>query len=261
MKSKKNKTTCGVDIGARSIDIVLFDGRKIIDSIVINTGAKPRERALSAYQNLLVKNGLRKNKLFKTVSTGYGRNHFTGTDEAVSEIACHAAGVAYYYPDAELVIDIGGQDSKVIKMLPGGKVVDFGMNDRCAAGTGRFIEMVSDILDIKIEDISKMSFRKVSGCEINSMCAVFAESEIVGLLQNEVPVEKLLKGVFVSVAKRVVSLMGKSFTSKDIVFTGGVAMINGVAEALEQETGSKIVIPANPQITGALGAAILAGRR
>lgn len=258
MKNNRNKTTCGVDIGARSIDVVLFDGRKIIDSIVINTGAKPRERALSAYHNLLVKNRIGKARLMKTVSTGYGRNHFTDADEAVSEIACHAAGVAYCFPDAGLVIDIGGQDSKVIRMLPGGKVVDFGMNDRCAAGTGRFIEMVSDILDIKIGDIAKMSFKKVSGCEINSMCAVFAESEIVGLLQNEVPVEKLLKGVFVSVAKRVVSLMGKSFASKEIVFTGGVAMINGVAEALEHETGSKIVVPANPQITGALGAAILA---
>ncbi len=258
---KKSKITCGVDIGARSIDIVLFDGKRIIDSIVINTGAKPRERALSAYRNILIKNGVRKGKLHRTVSTGYGRNHFSEADEAISEISCHAAGVAYCFPDAEVVIDIGGQDSKVIRMSLGGKVLDFGMNDRCAAGTGRFIEMVSGILDIKIEDISKMSFRKVSGCEINSMCAVFAESEIVGLLQNEVPVEKLLKGVFVSVAKRVVSLMGSSFSSSEIIFTGGVAMINGVAEALEQETGSKMTVPAEPQITGALGAAILAGKR
>ncbi len=258
---RRNRLTCGVDIGARSIDIVLFDGRKIIDSTVISTGARPRERALSAYQNILMKNGIRKGRLHRTVSTGYGRNHFPLSDEAVSEIACHAAGVAFSFPDAGVLIDIGGQDSKVIRMSPGGKVLDFGMNDRCAAGTGRFIEMVSDILDIRLEDISKMSFRKVSGCEINSMCAVFAESEIVGLLQNDEPVEKLLKGVFVSVAKRVVSLMGRSFSSKEIVFTGGVALINGVAEALEQETGSRIIVPASPQITGALGAAIIAGKR
>ncbi len=258
---KKTRITCGVDIGARSIDIVLFDGNKIVDSIVINTGANPRERALSAYRNILQKNAVSGKSLIRTVSTGYGRNHFPETDAAISEISCHAAGVAYCFPDAELVIDIGGQDSKVIKMVPGGKVVDFAMNDRCAAGTGRFIEMVADILDIKIGDISSMSFRKVTGCEINSMCAVFAESEIVGLIQNEVPMEKLLKGVFISVAKRVVALMGRSFSSKEIVFTGGVARIGGVAEALGEETGAEMIVPENPQITGALGAAILAFKK
>jgi predicted CoA-substrate-specific enzyme activase len=258
---KKNRITCGVDIGARSIDIVLFDGKKVVDSIVINTGAKPRERALSAYRNILQKNGVASRQLIRTISTGYGRNHFPETDEAVSEISCHAAGVAYYFPGAELVIDIGGQDSKVIRMLPGGKVVDFAMNDRCAAGTGRFIEMVADILDIRIEDVSSMSFRKIPGCEINSMCAVFAESEIVGLIQNEMPLEKLLKGVFTSVAKRVVALMGRSFSSKEIIFTGGVASIGGVAESLSEETGAKIIVPENPQITGALGAAIIALRK
>ena len=258
---KKTRITCGVDIGARSIDIVLFDGKEVIDSIVINTGAKPRERALSAYRNILQKNGVGEKNLIRTISTGYGRNHFPETDEAISEISCHAAGVVYYFPKAELVIDIGGQDSKVIKMLPGGKVVDFAMNDRCAAVTGRFIEMVADILDIKIEDIARMSFSEVPGCEINSMCAVFAESEIVGLIQNDVPVEKLLKGVFSSVAKRVVALMGRSFSSNEIIFTGGVARIAGVAEALGEETGAKMSVPENPQITGALGAAILAFRK
>ena len=258
---KKTRITCGVDIGARSIDIVLFDGKKVIDSIVMNTGAKPRDRALAAYKNILQKNGVSRKNPVRTISTGYGRNHFPETDEAISEISCHAAGVAYYFPRAELVIDIGGQDSKVIKMLPGGKVVDFAMNDRCAAGTGRFIEMVADILDIKIEDVSSMSFREVPGCEINSMCAVFAESEIVGLIQNDVPMEKLLKGVFISVAKRVVALMGRSFSSKEIVFTGGVAKIGGVAEALGKETGAKMTVPENPQITGALGAAILAFKK
>lgn len=258
---KKTRITCGVDIGARSIDIVLFDGKSAVDSIVINTGARPRERALSAYRNILQKNNVKVKDLARTVSTGYGRNHFPETDEAVSEISCHAAGVAYYFPKAELVIDIGGQDSKVIRILPGGRVVDFAMNDRCAAGTGRFIEMVADILDIKIEDIAKMSFREEPGCEINSMCAVFAESEIVGLIQNEIPMEKILKGVFISVAKRVVALMGRSFSAKEIVFTGGVARIGGVAEALSEETGAKMTVPENPQITGALGAAILAFRK
>ncbi len=255
-------TSAGIDIGARTIDIVLFRDGKILDSTVLNTGAKPRERASKAFDEILAKNGLNRKKLKRIISTGYGRNHFPDSDEVVSEISCHAAGTAYFFPDAKLVIDIGGQDSKIILTSGHGRVLEFAMNDRCAAGTGRFIEMVAGILDIGIEDISGLSFKKSTACEISSMCAVFAESEIVGLLQNEIPQEQILKGVFRAVAKRIVSMMGRSFVADTIVFTGGVAMIRGVAEALGEETGMKIVLPPDPRITGALGAAIIAaGKR
>lgn len=254
--------SAGIDIGARTIDIVLFKNGKILDSTVLNTGGKPRERAVNAFDAILTKNNLSRKKLKRVVSTGYGRNHFPNSDEVVSEISCHAAGTAYFFPDAKLVIDIGGQDSKVILTSGYGRVLEFAMNDRCAAGTGRFIEIVAGILDIGIEDITRLSFKKSEACEISSMCAVFAESEIVGLLQNEIPQEQILKGVFRAVAKRIVSMMGRSFVSDTAIFTGGVAMIRGVAEALEEETRIKIVLPPDPRITGALGAAIIAaGKR
>ncbi len=254
----KRNITAGVDIGARTIDMVLLEDRKILDSMVLSSGARPRDRAEEAFNRILKKNKLKRKDLRATVSTGYGRNHFPYSDEAVSEITCHAAGAAYFFPNPGLVIDIGGQDSKAILCSENGRVKDFAMNDRCAAGTGRFIEMVMDILDLKIEDISGMSYRRFKGCEISSMCAVFAESEIIGLLQNNVGQERIIRGVFKAVARRMLSMMGSSFKSDRTVFTGGVARIRGAAEALEEEIGSELKIPEDPQITGALGAAMMA---
>jgi predicted CoA-substrate-specific enzyme activase len=250
--------TAGIDIGARSIEVALFDGTSIIDSSILDTGARPRERASTAFDEILHKNNVAREDLKRTVATGYGRNHFAAADAAVSEISCHAAGTAFFFPESRLVIDIGGQDSKVILTAGRGRVLEFAMNDRCAAGTGRFIEMVAGILDTEIGEFSNRSFREFDSCEISSMCAVFAESEIIGLLQNEVPQEQILKGVFRSVAKRIVSMMGRSFRADTAVFTGGVARILGVGEAISEETGMTVSIPPSPQITGALGAAIIA---
>ncbi len=254
----KRKITAGIDIGARTIDIVLLENGMILDCIVLSSGARPRDRAEQAFNEILKKNKLKKKDLHATVSTGYGRNHFPGSDKAVSEITCHAAGAAYFFPNPGLVIDIGGQDSKAMLCDENGRVKDFAMNDRCAAGTGRFIEMTMDILDLKIEDICAKSYKRFNGCEISSMCAVFAESEIIGLLQNNVRQEQIIRGVFKSVARRMLSMMGASFKSDCAVFTGGVARIKGVAEALGEEIGAEIRTPPNPQITGALGAAIMA---
>ncbi len=262
MKKKWNpvKITCGVDIGARSIDIVLFDGEQIIDSTVADTGARPRDKSLSLFKQILSRNSVREEDLARTVATGYGRNYFQEADEAVSEIICHAAGARFFFPESLCVIDIGGQDSKVVRMLPSGKVCDFSMNDRCAAGTGRFMEMVADILEIELNEIGGRTFKGCGFVDISSMCAVFAESEIIGLLQNQVPEEEILKGVFRAVAKRVISLMGAGAPPREIVFTGGVSRVRGVGEAIGEEAGAEIFIPENPQLTGALGAAIIGYR-
>lgn len=251
--------TCGVDIGARSIDIVLFDGAQIVESIVIYTGAFPRENALKAYENILHTAGLAPPDIDRTIATGYGRNYFTEADRVATEILCHARGVAYLFPSVRTVIDIGGQDSKMIEVGVGGKVLNFVMNDRCAAGTGKFIEMVAHTLSIPLEETGK-AVRGVSEiCEISSMCAVFAESEIIGLLHKGVAREVILRGVFRSVARRTLGMAGKTGLRDDIIFTGGVAKNEGVWQALKQETGNEnIMVPPEPQITGALGAAIIA---
>ena len=253
--------TCGVDIGARSIDIVLYDGAQIIESSVADTGAFPKENARKAFDEVLRNGGVNSNEVDKVIATGYGRNYFEGADRVVSEILCHAAGSAYLFPSVRTIIDIGGQDSKMIEVGENNRVLNFAMNDRCAAGTGKFIEMVAATLNIPLDRTGETALQTTETCEISSMCAVFAESEIIGMLHKGVSREVILRGVFRSVARRTLGMAGKVSIGDDFIFTGGVAQNVGVLEAIKQETGkNNIKVPPNPQITGALGAAIIAAR-
>jgi predicted CoA-substrate-specific enzyme activase len=249
---------CGVDIGARSIEVVLFDGAQVIESGVADSGISPRQNASKLFREVLSTARVHREHLRGIISTGYGRNYFEGSHRAVSEILCHARGVLYFFPGARTVIDIGGQDSKLIVIDEAGRVVDFVMNDRCAAGTGRFIEMVAHTAGIDLEDLNTLVAEHFQSVEVSSMCAVFAESEIVGLLQGGTPVPTILNGVFRAIAKRTSSMAGRSTVLPALVFTGGVARLEGVARALKGETGLEPLIPHDPQITGALGAAMIA---
>ncbi|UCE06816.1 MAG: 2-hydroxyglutaryl-CoA dehydratase [bacterium] len=251
--------TCGVDIGARTIDIVLFDGAQVLESCVVDTGAFPKENAMNTFERILHTVGAGSSDVDRTIATGYGRNYFEQADRVATEILCHARGVTYVFPSVRTIIDIGGQDSKMIEVGEGGKVLNFAMNDRCAAGTGKFIEIVANTLNIRLEETGKAVQGVAEICEISSMCAVFAESEIIGLLHKGVSPEVILRGVFRSVARRTLGMTGKVGLRNDIIFTGGVARNEGVLQALKQETGNdNIKVPPEPQITGALGAAIIA---
>lgn len=249
---------CGIDIGARSIEVVLYDGAEVVDTLVTDTGNSPIENGRRAFGSILAAAGIGREDLTGVTSTGYGRNYFSEADRSCSEIICHARGVSYFFPDAGTVIDIGGQDSKLIELNEDGRPVDFVMNDRCAAGTGRFIEMAGGILGVPV---SKMNGRIDPGAgsvDISSMCAVFAESEIIGLLQSGRSAEVILNGIFQSVARRTLSMAGRARVRERLIFTGGVAQLEGVRNALREETGMEIESPPDPRITGALGAAIIA---
>lgn len=249
---------CGVDIGARSIEVVLFDGAQILESAITDTGSRPADAAAELFGKVLATAGVTREDLAGTLATGYGRNYFKLADRVASEILCHARGVSYLFPSARTVIDIGGQDSKLIEMDGNGRTTDFVMNDRCAAGTGRFIELTGQIVGVTLDAMADAVKDHRASVEISSMCAVFAESEIVGLLQSGVPVPSILNGVFRAVARRTVSMAGRTRLLPQVVFTGGVAKNGGVVKALVEEMGMEILVPAEPRITGALGAAILA---
>ncbi len=251
---------CGVDIGSRSIEVVLFDGAQIIETGITDTGHKPCENAEKLLVRVLASADVTREELKRTVATGYGRNYFLGADRTLSEILCHAGGIAYLFPDARTVIDIGGQDSKMIELDTSGKPVDFSMNDRCAAGTGKFIEMISNSLEVDVSQMHSVVKDHHDSVEISTMCAVFAESEMIGLLQSGTPIPTILKGVFRSVAKRTLGMAGRNGIIPRVVFTGGVAMNRGVVEAIMEETGLEVSVPPDPRITGALGAAIAASR-
>jgi predicted CoA-substrate-specific enzyme activase len=248
----------GVDIGAATAKAVILGNGGVICSHIIPTGSSVAKATEVLMQITLEGAGLIVDDLEYVISTGYGRRAVALADKTVTEIICHAAGVISQVPSARTIIDIGGQDSKVIRIDEDGSVINFAMNDKCAAGTGRFLEVMAKVLEIEIDEIGPISLRGESPCQISSTCTVFAESEMVSLRAEGKTRENLLAGIHNAMAHRV-AIMGRSVGfEKEVVFTGGVAKNGGMKKALEDEIGIQILIPKEPQIMGALGAAILA---
>lgn len=255
---QKSLIIAGVDIGAATAKAVILSSNNILSFSVLPTSYSVSQAGESALRKALEKVGLSFNDVQYIISTGYGRRAVSFANKAVTEIICHAAGVSSIMPQARTIIDIGGQDSKVIELDDSGNVINFIMNDKCAAGTGRFLEVMAGVLDVKINDMGPISLISKDPCEISSTCTIFAESEVVSLRAEGRSREDLLAGIHKAMSHRVV-IMGKSvgFTN-DVVFTGGVAKNVGIKEAMENEIGLQILIPEEPQIMGALGAAMLA---
>jgi len=249
----------GIDAGSRAIKIVLMGGenQNIVASGSVDQGVEQDRLVSELFDQLVEQAGIGTNDVGKIVATGYGRDGLEIADKTVTEIACHGRGVFHQAPGTVTVIDVGGQDSKVIRLEEDGRVRDFVMNDRCAAGTGRFLEMVATRFDVALSEIGQIAEQAVKPTPISSMCVVFAETEIIGLLASGETPADIVAGVQASIASRVSSMAGRK-AAEPIVFTGGVALIRGMAQAIESEIGHPVSIAANPQFTGALGAALLA---
>lgn len=252
--------TAGIDAGSRTIKAVLFDSktRKILASGLVDQGVAQDERAKELFGRLIKEARLKAGDVARIVATGYGRNLVTLADTTVTEITCHAVGVRHLVPKARTVIDIGGQDSKLIRLDEDGSVRDFCMNDRCAAGTGRFLEVTAARLEVDLESLGDQARKSRAPAIISSMCVVFAETEIVGLLAAGTKPADIIAGVQASIAQRMVTMAGS--VTGPVVFTGGVALISGMDRALASAFAQRIAVAPQPQLTGALGAAILAGR-
>ena len=251
----------GIDGGSRAIKIVLLEGAscEVVASGLVDAGPDPGRRAEALLERLLASKGLARPDLRRIVATGYARNAIGFADATVTEISCHAAGVRRVVTEAATVIDVGGQDSKLIRLARDGTVRDFAMNDRCAAGTGRFLEVVAERLGVGLEELGHMALRSREPSRISSTCVVFAETEIVGLLASGARPEDIASGVQASIASRVAALAGREVESP-VVFTGGVALVPGMAEALGHALGVAVVVAPEPQMTGAIGAALAACR-
>lgn len=252
----------GIDAGSRAIKIVLYDSEsdKIIASVIKDQGIEQERLAKEAFSETLQQAGISKRNIAHIIATGYGRNIIPFADSTVTEITCHAKGVHYLHPEVRTIIDIGGQDSKLIKLDDTGNVHDFAMNDRCAAGTGRFLEIVAERLKVPLIDIGLFARKSVKPKMISSMCVVFAETEIIGLLATGAPTEDIAAGVIKSIASRIVS-MGGRLIKPPIAFTGGVALIRGVKDFIDDALGEETIVPSIPQLTGALGAAIASSKK
>jgi len=252
----------GIDAGSRSIKAVLFHtaSSQILASRLTDQGVEQERLAIELFEKLLRDAGLERSQVSGVVATGYGRNAIRFADTTITEITCHARGVHQLLPDARTIIEIGGQDSKVISLEDGGRVRDFAMNDRCAGGTGRFLEMVATRLSMNWERLSELARQSKKPAIISNMCVVFAETEIIGLLAEGKPLPDVVAGVQNAIATRVAALAGRS-VSPPVCFTGGVALQPGMARALTEVLGCPVSVAPQPQFTGALGAAVLASER
>ena len=252
--------TAGVDIGSLSTDAVLLKDNKILAYVVVPTLSNSEAAAVRAYKSVLSQAGITAGDVARVIATGYGRASTDFADKAVTEITCHATGARRLFRDAKSVIDIGGQDSKVIRLSGDGRVEDFAMNDKCAAGTGRFLEVMARSLDTGLDALGALSALSTNDIRINSTCTVFAESEVVALVAKGLPKEDILRGLHVSVADRIYGMVVRLRAEGPFVMTGGVAKNTGVIAAIEEQLRTKVLIPQEPQIVGALGAAIIASK-
>jgi predicted CoA-substrate-specific enzyme activase len=248
----------GIDVGAVTTKIVLMNEQQIEGSIVAKSGVDLEKTVRNCFEEVLKNAGYQLKEVSKIVSTGYGRVSVPFAHKSVTEITCHAKGAHWLNPAVRTVIDVGGQDSKVISISEQGQVIDFMMNDKCAAGTGRFLEVMAQVLEVNLEDLGRLSLQSKKRVHISSMCTVFAESEVISLIADGCKKEDIIRGLHEAITNRIYSLAARLSIQDAIALTGGVAKNKGMILAFRNKIKKKFYLPPDPQIVGAIGAAIIA---
>ena len=252
----------GIDVGSLSTDGILINDKcEIVRSLVVPTGAsilKTIGRLREDFLDFSYKNN---KEIVTAVSTGYGRKRVEFADHQLTEITAHAMGALHFFPKTRTVIDIGGQDTKVIKINEKGGVMDFMMNDKCAAGTGRFLEVMARILEVDLEEMADMAVKAPEAVDITSTCTVFIESEIISLISQSKGIDCIAAGVFKSISGRIMGMMGSTGGKPPFTITGGVAKNKAMIHFLKKVLPGEVFIPGDPQINGAMGAAIFGLRK
>ena len=259
MRKKEDGTmyVMGIDSGSTSTNAVIMDqDRNVRAFAVVRTGAKSGESAERILKEVLDQAGLKREEIAWIVSTGYGRVSIPFADETVTEISCHGKGAHYYNSKIRTILDIGGQDSKAIRLDDQGEVVDFVMNDKCAAGTGRFLEAIARTLELEIRELGPIALQSKEEIQITSMCTVFAESEVISLIANNKEKADIANGICNSIAAKAYSLLKRVGLEEEFMMTGGVAKNPGVVHAVEKKLKSRLYICPEPEIVGAVGAAL-----
>ena len=255
MEHSTNSYFAGVDIGSTMTKVVILGGGKE-SSIIGPTGPEHRKLANLVMEEALRRAGISFADVTFVVATGYGRINVPFADRQVTEITCHAKGLSSLLPSAHTVVDIGGQDSKGIR-VENGKVVDFVMNDKCAAGTGRFLEIIAEALGIPLDKLGELSLAAEKPAVIGNTCTVFAEQEVISQLAGGESVPNLVAGIHQAIATRIFALVSKLKIKPDVAITGGGAKNAGLVKALEAKFGCPVQVPHEPLLTGALGAALI----
>lgn len=250
--------TAGIDVGSISAKAAIVEDRTIVATRVILTGYNARNAGRAVFDEIQAETGIPASRIQGVVATGYGRKSVAQADRAVTEITCHAAGAHFLDPAIRSIIDIGGQDSKAIVVDEGGRVKDFAMNDKCAAGTGRFLEVMARALEVDLDAFGELSLTAETASAISSLCTVFAESEVISLISKGEKRENIIAGIHASIGARVMAMGNRIGLKPPVMMTGGVALNIGVVRALEEKIGSSLVVSEKAQVTGAIGAALIA---
>ncbi|MCP4931425.1 MAG: 2-hydroxyglutaryl-CoA dehydratase [Candidatus Marinimicrobia bacterium] len=251
--------SAGVDVGSTQTKAVIInEGLEIVGRSLIDTGANVVQAAEKAYLNALNDSGRREEEVTYVIGTGYGRYKVTFGDTQVTEISCHGRGAVHMFPKTRTVLDMGGQDTKAISVSETGEIVDFCMNDKCAAGTGRFLGAASMALDIPLDKLGATALKSEKPVKISTTCTVFAESEVLSWLGKGKKIQDILLGVHKSISSRSISLLRRVGLDDEITFTGGVAKNIGMVEVLNENLGSKMNVSDDSHFMGALGAALFA---
>jgi predicted CoA-substrate-specific enzyme activase len=255
----------GCDLGSTTGKVVILDeNKKILGWAIIRSTKGPQKTYETALDLAMQNAGLTMSRdefvsQAKIVTTGYGRSNVEGLDDDVSEISCHAKGATYMHPQTRTIIDIGGQDCKVISVDENGRVLDFQMNDKCSAGTGRFFEVMGRVLDLSLEELANEALKSDAPCEISKQCSVFAESEVISLVNSNVPLMDICAGIHESIARRIHGMAFKVGIESDVALTGGCAQNKALRKYLEKRLRLPLAeLNENPQLMGALGAALFA---
>ncbi len=250
----------GIDIGSNTAKAALINENRVLGTHVIPTGYNPLNAGLTVFKILLEKLKISKKDVAAIISTGYGRASINFADKAMTEIICHGTGAHFMNPNIRGIIDVGGQDSKAILLDTKGLVENFAMNDKCAAGTGRFFEVMANALEVKLDQLGDFSLKADKPSKISSICTVFAESEVISMIAGQEKRENIIAGIHESAAARVAVLAMKIKIKEPVMMTGGVAKNKGMIAALEKRLGFELIVENFAQENGAIGAAVLASR-
>ncbi|PCN50747.1 CoA activase [Candidatus Geothermarchaeota archaeon ex4572_27] len=255
----------GIDLGARTVKAVIFDGSKVLAKAITITGFEQKKSAEEALDSALKAAGISRKDVEYMVATGAGRKVCLeppiSANREVTEVIADAAGAVFLHPAARTVIDVGAEEGRAARVDEKGSVKDFVINERCAAGAGTFVEAMARALEVSIEEMGPLALKSTRSIPMNAQCTVFAESEVVTLIHEQTPKEDIARAIVDSMAARIASMVRRVGIEKDVVLVGGVAKNVGFVEALKRELGVDIVVPQDPEFVGALGAAIIASRR
>ncbi len=250
--------TAGIDVGSITTKAAVMKDGELHSTKIILTSYDAQIAGRKVFDEILTDLQLDHEQIDRIVATGYGRNSVAFAHKAITEITCHAAGAHFLNTEVRSVIDIGGQDSKAIVIDNNGNVLDFAMNDKCAAGTGRFLEVMARALEVELDEFGRSSLKAQNPATISSLCTVFAESEVISLISKGEKRENIIAGIHESIGSRVVAMGKRIGLTAPIMMTGGVAKNIGVVRALEKKLGLDIDVSPNAQLTGAIGAALIA---